>query len=274
LHDIAQQYRCCCASLDSECFGVALDASIEGKAMTRENDCGLASFETAIGYAKIPYHCPMKKLLGSDPAPEWVEFLNFHTQILHIKANDMILNEGDAVEGLYSIVQGKVKVMQKDGEDERLVKLAGPHDILGHRGFGGDWKYPISAVAVVATELEFLPLRAFHTIAKINADFVCNLMMFFAEELRISEEKKLQLTVLQRIAKTILMNYTIFGLEEGSNFLSYTISRKDMASHAGTTYESVIRTLADLAKRDIIQLEGKTIGILDLQALKTIAAEG
>ncbi len=216
----------------------------------------------------------MKKLLGPDPAPEWVEFLDFHTQTLHAKANDTILKEGEAVEGLYCILQGKVKVMQKDGEDERLVRLAGPQDILGHRGFGGDWKYPISAVALVATELEFLPLGAFHTIAKINAAFVCNLMMFFAEELRISEEKKLQLTVLQRIAKTILQNYTAFGFEEGSALLSYTISRKDMASHAGTTYESVIRTLADLAKRGVIQLEGKSIGVLDLPALKSIATEG
>ncbi len=216
----------------------------------------------------------MKKLLGPDPAPEWVEFLKFHTQTVHVRANGMIINEGDAVEGLYSITQGKAKVMQKDGEDERLVKLAGPEDILGHRGFGGDWRYPISAIALVPTELEFLPLGAFQTIAKINTTFVYNLMMFFAEELRISEEKKLQLTVLHRIAKSIWMNYATFGLEEGSDLLSYTISRKDFATHAGTTYESVIRTLADLAKRGVIQLKGKRIEILDLEALRTLASLG
>ena len=216
----------------------------------------------------------MKKLLGPDPAPAWIAFLNHYTQTLELKANELIFKEGMPVEGLYSVLQGKAKVMQKEDDDERLVRLVAAGDVLGHRGFGGNWKYPISAVALVPTTLEFLPLSAFDLIAKINATFVYNLMMFFAEELRISEERKLQLPVMQRIAKSLLMNYDAFGFAEGSTYLSYSISRKDIASHAGTTYESVVRTLADLNKRETIHLSGKAISILDLDGLRSLAEFG
>jgi CRP-like cAMP-binding protein len=212
----------------------------------------------------------MRSLLGETCPSEWVEFLEFHQKTLHFDAGEVILREGDPVEGLYGIVEGKVKVLMHDQDAERLVRLAAKGDILGHRGLGGNWRYPISSIALVPTTASYISMHTFNVLAKTNAAFVFNLMMFLAEELRISEENQRQLPVLNRVARTLMMNYRAFGFEEGSNFLSFTISRKDIASHAGTTYESVIRTLADLAKQKLIQLEGKSIAILELVRLELL----
>jgi CRP/FNR family transcriptional regulator len=97
-------------------------------------------------------------------------------------------------------------------------------------------------------------------------------MMFFAEELRKSEEKIMQVPVKNRVARAILTNYKVFGAEKNdSTKLSYTISRKDYASKAGTTYETVIRVLSDLNKEKIIAVEGKSIRILNLDLLNKLA---
>ena len=112
----------------------------------------------------------------------------------------------------------------------------------------------------------------FNIVAKSNIEFTYQLMMFFAEELRRSEEKILQVPVKNRVARAILTNYTVFGADKkDATKLSYTISRKDYASKAGTTYETVIRVLSDLNKEKIIALDGKSIIILDLTELKKLA---
>lgn len=214
----------------------------------------------------------MKSLLGPDCPAEWTQFIEFHQKTLHFEAGEVIIRQGDAVDGIYGIVEGKVKVVIADQEGDRLVRLAANGDILGHRGLGGDRCYPISAIALVPTTLNFIPLSVFNVIAKTNANFVFNLMMFLAEELRETERNQLLMPVLNRVARTLMFNYKSFGFEADSNRLGYTLSRKDIASHASTTYESVIRTLADLAKRKVIGLEGKAITILDLPRLQILAS--
>jgi len=97
-------------------------------------------------------------------------------------------------------------------------------------------------------------------------------MMFFAEELRRSEEKIMQIPVKNRMARAILNNYKVFGGSKKDPLkLSYTLSRKDYASKAGTTYETVIRVLSDLNKEKIISIEGKSIRILSLEKLTQLS---
>jgi len=65
-----------------------------------------------------------------------------------------------------------------------------------------------------------------------------------------------------------------FGFEkQDETLLSFTPSRKDIASLAGTTYETVIRVLGELEKENIIRLEGKSIRISDLLFLKKLSEE-
>jgi CRP/FNR family transcriptional regulator len=204
---------------------------------------------------------------------EWQEFVNFHKKQITAKKDTYIFKEGEVTEGLYIVNKGKVKVVAADLEGkEALIRLAANGDILGHRGFGGNWTYPISAITYEETELTFIPIKIFNVLAKSNTEFTYQLMMFFAEELRRSEEKIMQLPVRNRVAKAVLMNYKAFGFDEqDQNKLSYTLSRKDYASKARTTYETVIRVLSDLNKDNIINIKGKSIVIPNLDLLKEIA---
>lgn len=203
---------------------------------------------------------------------EWQEFVDFHKKKLTVKPKEIIFGEGDETRGLYIVNAGKVKVVRKGEEREILIRLAAEGDILGHRGFGGDWTYPISAVALVKCKLSFIPIETFNQVARANSELTYQLMMFFAEELRRSEEKIDQIPVINRVAKSIYFTYKAFGYKEDDpGMLSFTLSRKDMASKAGTTYETVIRMLAELSKTNVIQLEGKDIRILDLGKLKSLS---
>ena len=51
---------------------------------------------------------------------------------------------------------------------------------------------------------------------------------------------------------------------------SINISRRDLAGVAGIATESLIRTLTDLKKEGIIEIEGRNIRILDIEKLEAI----
>ena len=74
------------------------------------------------------------------------------------------------------------------------------------------------------------------------------------------------------MARALLENYKVFGFEKAdSTKLSFTLSRKDLASKAGTTYETVVRVLAELSKNNIILAEGKSIHILNMDELMALS---
>lgn len=204
---------------------------------------------------------------------EWQQFVNFHKSSITFEANSLIFNEGDEVKGLYIVKEGKVKVFSTEADGkENIIRLAADGEIIGHRGFGGNWKYPVSAKTYMKTTMTFIPINVFNTIAKTNIEFTYQLMMFFAEELRSSEERNTLVPVKNRIAKAILLNFKAFGADEKDPLkISYTISRKDYASKVSTTYETVIRVLSELNKDKVIELQGKSIRILNLKELNLLS---
>ena len=204
---------------------------------------------------------------------EWNDFINFHKEKFTFKKGEFIFQAGEKTNGLYIIDSGKIKITYKqyDGS-ERLIRLAKTGEVLGHRGFGGSWTYPISAFTLEDTKVSFIPVELFDTIAKINPKFTYNLMMFFAEELRKSEAIIKHYPVKILVARALLDNFRAFGFEnENSTKLSYTLSRKDIASKAGTTYETVVRSLAEFNKQGLIKIDGKSIHILDMDKLRDLA---
>ena len=203
--------------------------------------------------------------------PEWKEFITFHSENLKFGPERIIFNIGEKTEGLYIIKEGKVKISKQTPSGKtRIIRLASDGDILGHRGFGGSWEYSITATTLVATEVLFIPINIFNQVIKANPNFGFHMMMFFAEELRHSERLANQCPVKNLVAGALLTSLDVFGTDDNDSRLSYTLSRKDIASMAGTTYESVVRSLAELQKEEAIKIDGKSIHILSRKTLINI----
>jgi len=214
----------------------------------------------------------MKTFLEKHCTAEWYEFIKFHMKVITFKKGEYIFKCDEETKGLYIIDKGKVKIsyMQHNGS-QRLIRLAGDGDVLGHRGFGGNWKYPISAYTLEKTIVDFLPIELFNVLAKTNTEFVYNLMMFYADELRHSDLKIRALPIRNLLAEALYNNLSTFGYEEGSTTkLSYSLSRADIASYVDTSYETIVRKLAEFNKEGIIKIEGKSIHILDEEKLKSL----
>ena len=100
------------------------------------------------------------------------------------------------------------------------------------------------------------------------------LVKFLGDRLKASETRMRLFSVmsaLEKVAFGLLTIFNSFGFDsQDDTMLRYTPSRKDIASLSGTTYETVIRVLAEFEKTGIIKLEGKSIRILNLQMIKSV----
>ena len=217
----------------------------------------------------------MKSLIEKYCSEDWLKFVDANKKLINRRANEIIFSEGDPVYGIYFIKKGKVKVVSQalDSEDSgRIVRLASTGDLLGHRGFGGDGTYPVSAVTLEPSRLMFLPNDALESLALGNANFTYNLMKFFAEELRHSEERSWKTSATCRVAQAILEMCSKFGFNEsGSQKLNFTLSRTDLANYSDVAYETLLRTLNEWRRKGIIDFLGKEMLIKDHKALE---AEG
>jgi len=88
----------------------------------------------------------MDSFLKQYCSKEWIDFIEFHKSVYTLQKDNLVFKEGDDVKGLFIINKGKVKVFSNESTGkEKIFRLAGVGEILGHSGFGCDCVYPVSA---------------------------------------------------------------------------------------------------------------------------------
>jgi CRP-like cAMP-binding protein len=202
--------------------------------------------------------------------PEWLPAIQAHRKNLTFKKGELIFREGEPVRGIYFVYSGTVKVHKKWGtEKELIIRFAQQGEIFGHRGLGHEAIYPISATALEPVNACFIDLDFFRASLKVNQDFMYGLLLFFADELQESERKMRNLAHMQvkgRVAQALLTLQEKFG-RTPDGFIQMMLSRQDLASLVGATYETVFRIINELAEEELIVLSGKNIAVNDAARL-------
>jgi CRP-like cAMP-binding protein len=187
-----------------------------------------------------------------------------------MKKGEVIFSEGDPVKGIFFVHSGIVKVHKRWGADKELIlRFASEGLIFGHRALGGDGIYSISATALQAGIVSYVDMEFFETTLKVNTNFTYDLLMFMAQDLRISERKMRNLAhmpVKGRVAEALIMLKDQFGLTK-DGFINIELSRQDLASFSGATYETVFRVINELIQDGLLVLSGKSISISNYDQL-------
>ncbi len=205
-------------------------------------------------------------MLCSNTMSEWKPAIEANRKSFSFEKHQVIFQEGQPVEGMYFVTSGIVKVHKKWGQDKELIiRFASPGDIVGHRGLGGDFEYPVSATALTEASVCFIDMSFFQSSLRVHPNFQYSLLMFFASELKESERNMRDLahmSVQGRVANALLKLEKQFGVDE-EGFFKFTPSRQDIASYAGTTYETLFRTLTVFQNDNVIATRGKSLKIMN-----------
>lgn len=207
--------------------------------------------------------------------PEWLPAVVVQKRNYEVKKGEQLFKEGDAVNGIYFIYKGSFKVHKRwDKEKELIIRFARSGDIIGHMGLGKKPLYPVSATALEPAVVCYLDMDFFEATLKVNPGLTYQLMRFFANELQDSQRSMRDLahmSVKARIAQAFVSLKQQFGLDE-NGFIHIEISKQDIASFAGTTYETLFKVLNDFTKQDIVMLTGRKIHVIDESKLREIIA--
>lgn len=209
--------------------------------------------------------------------PEWKSLVALHKKNLLFKKGKKIFREGDSVQGIFFVYEGTIKVaMNWEEQKELIIRFARPGDVLGHRGFGGNLHYPISATALEDCKVCFIDNAFLETSLKANTELTYQFMHLYASELQKAEKRMRDLAhreVKGRIALTVLDMADTFGTNK-DQYITVPISRQDIASYAGTTYETVFKFFAELSNRNILSTAGKSLRINDPEGLRSYVTNG
>ena len=204
--------------------------------------------------------------------PEWLKAIDVNRKLVHYNKGEFIFQEGESVNGMYFIFSGLVKVHKKWSDNKELIlRFAKEGAIVGHRGLGGDTIYPVSATALAASDICFVELDFFIATLKVNPDYLFELMMFFAAELKESEKRMRNMAHMNtkgRIGQSLLTLQDKFGADT-DGYINLEISRQDLASYTGTTYETLFKIMNELADEKVIHIDSKRTKLLDQVKLKS-----
>jgi CRP-like cAMP-binding protein len=208
---------------------------------------------------------------------EWSPAIAANKTNFKVKKGEVIFKEGDPVTGIYFVYEGNVKVHKKWGADKELIiRFANNGAIFGHRGLGTPSAiYPISATALEDGVICYVDNEFFESTLKVNPEFTYKLMLFFADELRDAEKKMRNLahmTVKGRVAQALLSLKQQFGVNDDGH-INIELTRQDLASYTGATYETVFRVMNELLKEDIVSTTGKKIIIVNDERLLELTSE-
>ncbi|WP_075603282.1 Crp/Fnr family transcriptional regulator [Saccharicrinis aurantiacus] len=216
-------------------------------------------------------NCLIKKHIERESMQSYIE----RKSTFKCQNGQQFILEGAPVSGLYFIFQGAVKVYKSiDDSSSQIIRLSKDGEIVGHRGFGTNYVYDISASAMQDTILchfqSDILIDMLHKTPELMYDF----MLFYADQLQKSESNaKLfgRMTVKDKVINGLLFIQRKFG--QDNEFFNLTFSRKDIAEFAGTSQEQVIRVISALKKEGLVSTKGKKIGILNSSKIEAELSE-
>lgn len=170
---------------------------------------------------------------------------------------------------LYFINKGQVKTFQTNEDGKELITgLYKENEFFGYHSLLKDDEYSDSAIAVIDTEVELIPKEELYEMIKSKREVANEFIKMLSREVIEKESELLSLaynSVKKRVADGLIKYFDKYCQEYSKGL---QIPREDLANIAGTSTESVIRTLSEFKKDGLISSEGKTIYIKNEKELR------
>ena len=205
---------------------------------------------------------------------EELERFTDHKTSITIKKGEHLMTEGNSINGLYCIRDGKGKLtkLNTNGK-EQIIKFVKGGDILGHRSILSEELVGLNAIALEDMHVCFIPKGDILDTIKENNLFSLKLMKNISHQLNSANNSISQMAqkpVKDRLAETLLHLEDIFG-RDTEECINVVLTREEIANTIGTATESAIRLLSNLKKDGVIDLIGKKIKIVNKSMLKNLS---
>jgi CRP/FNR family transcriptional regulator len=184
---------------------------------------------------------------------------------------EQVFAPAQPAESFYVILAGKVKVYMISAKgDEQILHLYGPGQTFGEAAMWAGGRYPAYAEAIEPVTLLVVSRAVLKGLIAKNADLALAMLAGLSSKLRefsaLIEQLSLK-DVPARLAAALLG----MPARPGSDVIELKQTKRHLASQIGTIPETLSRALKKLADSGLIEVDGATIRILDVEGLGEVA---
>jgi len=188
-----------------------------------------------------------------------------------------LFHQGDDAPEVFFLVSGKVQVSSDSttGDRQLHTTLEEPQ-FFGELGVLGDMGRTASALALEESEVWLVPGDVFLAFLAEEPSAARSLLRALARQVQSHEafvEDLLYLDLKGRVAKRLLqlVSPSLDELPEDGAVVPSIVTHADLASLCGGSRENVTRILSDLARRGIIEREGRRFVLSRIDGLAKLA---
>ncbi len=209
----------------------------------------------------------------SELDPERIRQISLRGSRRFYKKDAVILHENETGSALFVIISGSVKVSRaSDDGKEIILTILNESDFFGEMAILDGLNRSANVTAIEESELFMIQRVDFLNLLQENSEISIALLQELARRLRASDMKIKSLSLRDsegKVAAVILQLADDVGkIRRGKVEIDRLPFQHDLANMAGTSRETISRTIHSFAKRGLIELEGTRLRINNYQKFK------
>lgn len=219
--------------------------------------------------AKIKVHDFLSRQpLFNEIAPAELDKIAASVSEMHVSRGEILFRRGDPCLGFHIVIYGQIKLAftSADG-NEKVVEIIGPGFSFGEAVMFVEKPYVVTAQALADSMLLHVPKSAVFEEIERDPKFARKLLAGLSRRLHglICDVEAYSLSSgTQRVIGYLLKSET----PSDGDQITLQVSKTVLASRLNLTPEHFSRILHDLAAKQMIRIDGRTITILDIEKLR------
>ena len=189
--------------------------------------------------------------------------------------DSVVLFEHETGSALFVIESGKVKVSRvSDDGKEVILTILGESDFFGEMAILDGLTRSANVTAMEDSELFIIQRSEFLGLLHSHPEIAIALLQELTQRLRAADMKIKSLSLKDaegKVATVILQLADDIGkIKHGTVEIEKLPFQHDLANMAGTSRETISRTLHSFAKKGMVELDGSRLRILDYEKFKEL----
>ena len=191
------------------------------------------------------------------------------------KKDSVVLFEHETGTALFVIVEGKVKVSRvSDDGKEVILTILGESDFFGEMAILDGLSRSANVTAMEDSELFIIQRSEFLELLNVHPEVSIALLQELTQRLRSADMKIKSLSLKDaegKVATVILQLADDVGkIKQGTVEIEKLPFQHDLANMAGTSRETISRTLHTFAKKGLVELDGSKLRIMNYEKFKEL----
>ncbi len=191
----------------------------------------------------------------------------------HFERGETLFTEGDQCNGLFVVAAGRIRIFKlSPSRREQVLAVEAPGSSFAELPVFDGGVYPASASALEDADVLFISRKDFQNYCREHPEVALKVLAVIGSRLRrlvaIIEDLSFT-TIRQRLISLLLRRAHESGTATKQGVrVELAATHQDLAAELGTVRELVSRNLSRLQAEGLLEVEGRTIIVKDLPALK------